>query len=447
MSTSLRHTRRDFLRFSGGLSASILAVACVTPGADTGTDDTAGEPAVEKEQILVWDQFGEDSVGVNEIVVKFNEAHPEYHVTREAQTNMRDILKTSLDAGAGPDVMYYDTGPGFAGVLARAGLLLPLDDAYEQYAWNERILPIARERASFDGVTYGIGNELEIVGTFYNERIFDEQGLAAPDTHDDFLAVCEALKAQDIIPMAWGNQNKWPAGHTFSVFSGNIAGKDNLAAAISGELAWNEPDFVESIQIPFVDMVDAGYYNTDINAVTYDDSNLLFYSGQAAMRLTGSWMVDGYTNPDNITDPVGFFFYPSIREKVIAPPAGLGSGYFVGRDAQSPEGAFAYLNFLFSDETIGDWLEGMAMIPPVRLNADDYSISDLLRFTIIEIQQNAESMGFNIDVLTPDNYNTMMFDGFQEVIGKVKTAQEQADDLEAAMQEAIERGTVMDITP
>ncbi|MDE0462284.1 MAG: hypothetical protein OXH93_07745, partial [Caldilineaceae bacterium] len=80
-------------------------------------------------------------------------------------------------------------------------------------------------------------------------------------------------------------------------------------------------------------------------------------------------------------------------------------------------------------------------------NADDYSISDLLRFTIIEIQQNAESMGFNIDVLTPDNYNTMMFDGFQEVIGKVKTAQEQADDLEAAMQEAIERGTVMDITP
>ena len=56
-------------------------------------------------------------------------------------------------------------------------------------------------------------------------------------------------------------------------------------------------------------------------------------------------------------------------------------------------------------------------------------------------------MGFNIDVLTPDNYNTMMFDGFQEVIGKVKTAQEQADDLEAAMQEAIERGTVMDITP
>ena len=93
---------------------------------------------------------------------------------------MRDILKTSLDAGAGPDVMYYDTGPGFAGVLARAGLLLPLDDAYEQYAWNERILPIARERASFDGVTFGIGNELEIVGTFYNERIFDEQGLEAP---------------------------------------------------------------------------------------------------------------------------------------------------------------------------------------------------------------------------------------------------------------------------
>ena len=76
MSTSLRQTRRDFLRLSGGLSASILAAACVTPGATTGTEDSAGEPAAEKTQILVWDQFGEDSVGVNEIVVKFNESHP-----------------------------------------------------------------------------------------------------------------------------------------------------------------------------------------------------------------------------------------------------------------------------------------------------------------------------------------------------------------------------------
>jgi hypothetical protein len=55
-------------------------------------------------------------------------------------------------------------------------------------------------------------------------------------------------------------------------------------------------------------------------------------------------------------------------------------------------------------------------------------------------------MGFNINVLTPDTFNTMMNDGFQEVIGGIKSAQQQADDLEAAMQQAIEEGKVMDIT-
>jgi hypothetical protein len=40
----------------------------------------------------------------------------------------------------------------------------------------------------------------------------------------------------------------------------------------------------------------------------------------------------------------------------------------------------------------------------------------------------------------------MMFDGFQEVLAGSKTAKEQADDLEAAMQQAKEDGKVMDIT-
>jgi hypothetical protein len=63
------------------------------------------------------------------------------------------------------------------------------------------------------------------------------------------------------------------------------------------------------------------------------------------------------------------------------------------------------------------------------------------------LQENAELMGYNIDVLTPDNFNTMMFDGFQEVLAGTKTAQQQADDLENAMAEAREAGAIMDITP
>jgi raffinose/stachyose/melibiose transport system substrate-binding protein len=193
--------------------------------------------------------------------------------------------------------------------------------------------------------------------------------------------------------------------------------------------------------------VEGGVYNSDVNAVNYGDSDLIFYTGQAAMRLTGSWRIGGYTDPDIMAEPVGFFFYPAVRQDVpIAPPAGLGSGYFVAKSAQSPEASFRFLDFLFSDEIAKNWLEGQAMIPPLHLNPDDYNISDLLKFTIGALNEYGDQMGYNVDVLTPDDFNTMMFDGFQEVIGGVKSAQQQADDLEDAMQKAKEAGKVMDIT-
>ncbi len=402
----------------------------------------------DRVRLLVWDSWGEDAAAVDELVARFNELNPDIEVIREDQpgATMREILRTALDAGQGPDIMYYDTGPGFAGVLARAGLLLPLDEAYAEYGWNDRILPWTKERTTFDGETYGIGHELEVIGLYYNQRIFEELGLSEPQSHEDVLELCEVLQQAGYYPIAFGNQPKWPATHTFSVFANNIAGKEKVAAAVSGDVPWDDPDFISAIEIPLVEMREAGCFNPDPNAVTYDDANLLFYSGQAAMHLTGSWMVNAYSNPENIPDPIGFVFYPSVDGGDVVPPAGLGSGYFVSARTEHPEAAFRFLDFLFSEEATSFWIEGMGRIPPVELDPADYEVPELFADTMADIQQNMEIMGYNIDVLAPDNFNIMMFDGFQEVLGGRKTAEQQASDLEQAMEEAKAAGRVIRIT-
>ena len=68
----------------------------------------------------------------------------------------------------------------FGGLLDRAGLIMPLDEAYERFGWNESLYLIAKENTQFDGVTYGVGNELDRFYLFYNKRIFEEQGLNPP---------------------------------------------------------------------------------------------------------------------------------------------------------------------------------------------------------------------------------------------------------------------------
>ena len=103
---------------------------------DTAAGGCRNQPpaaATGKQHLLLWDGYQEESSVFDALVAKFNQANPDIEVKREAQPQMRDILRTALDAGQGPDIMNYDTGPGFAGVLARAGLLLPLDDGYAQY--------------------------------------------------------------------------------------------------------------------------------------------------------------------------------------------------------------------------------------------------------------------------------------------------------------------------
>src|SRR5829696_1896971 len=80
--------------------------------------------------------------------------------------NLRTVLQTQLRSGKGPDVFGYDTGPGFAGALAKAGLLHDLTDAYQRYNWP--IYDFAKQRVTFDGKLVGIPNAMETVGLFYN---------------------------------------------------------------------------------------------------------------------------------------------------------------------------------------------------------------------------------------------------------------------------------------
>ncbi len=438
----------------GSASAEISAAASTAGGtaasasAATGAASQAAGANTASGELLVWDTEQDSSAQMDQLISRCTEANPGITVRREVQTTeqMRNVLRTALDAGEGPDIFAYDTGPGFAGVLAQAGLLLPLDDVYAQNGWNERLFPIAKQRTTFGGKAYGIGNQLEVVGVFYNKRIFQEQGLSEPKTHEELLQAAEKLKAAGVIPIAFANQNKWPAGHTFSVFAGNIAGRDKQAQAISGEIPWTDPEFVRAIQIPFVEMNQAGYFIPEVNAVTYDDWQTLFFAGQAAMSLTGTWQIADYSNQENMTDPVGFFFYPSIDGKPVAPPSGLGSGYFVSNKTKNPEAAAKLLDCMFSEENARFWVEELNQIPPVKIDPSGYQVTDLMRFALQALQQGADTMGYNIDVLTPDNFNTVMGDGFQEVLAGSKTAEQQATDLQAAMDAAKAEGKVFNIT-
>ena len=379
--------------------------------------------------LRVWDTFADQTEGMAAFIADFEAANPGIKIQRDVQSNdqMRPIIQTALSSGTGPDVLYYDTGPGFAGVLAKAGLLLPLDDAYDAGMFSA-VYPWTKERTTFDGKTYGVGNEVEFLGVYYNQAMFDELGLKAPTTYEEFLAVAKALKDADKIPVAFGDADGWPAFHLFSLYTNNIIGKAGIEAMIAGKTSWDTPEVAEAIKLFFVDMNSEGLLPPSVNAITYDDTTNLFLSGQAGMNITGTWQIGSFSASDF---PVGWFFLPKPGGGDPLPPAGLGSGYFISSATQHPEEAKKFLAYLFDPANAAHWVEGLQIVPPYKVDTTNLKVSPLLSFAMDALAK--VPMGYNIDVLMPDAFNTAMLNGFQAVLAGDRTPAEQAAALQATV--------------
>src|SRR5918993_179665 len=393
-------SRKGFLRCGGvGLAGAALlgAAGCGSLGGNkdivrflTGTEETAiQERAVTEIQVN-----------------RFEEQHPKYTLEREAidPDEMSNVIPSRLRSDEPPDVFSYDTGPGNGGVLAEAGLLLPLEDAYQQRGWG--IYEWARQRATYNGTLYGVPDQVEEIVLFYNKNLVAE----VPKTVEELRQISDELKAQGIIPFAFGNQEQWPAGHMFSIGVSNVLGREGLDNILYANGRWDTPEVEEAIYLLFRDFVQSGYYPGGLSALNYDGANALFYTGDAAMNPTGTWLVPEIVQ--TVQDfEVGFFPFPSIEGSGISPPAGLGSGLFVAKEARNPQGAIEFIDYLLQDTTARLIIEKLNVIPAQPVDSKGLDVPELFREVLEDLSASpeAQSFGYNIDVLAPQNFNQVMF--------------------------------------
>ena len=122
----------------------------------------------------------------------------------------------------------------------------------------------------------------------------------------------------------------------------------------------------------------------------------------------------------------------------------MGSGLFVAKNAKNPEGAIAFLDYLQQEETARQEAERLNIIPAHPIDTGGLEVSGLFKQVLEDLsaQGQAQSFGYNIDVLTPQNFNDVMFTGFQEVLNGTRSAQEQATALQEAWAKAKQKGDV-----
>ena len=430
---------------AGAAATAANAQTTQSSGASGGATSTAALPAQSSNgqpvTLKVWDQFtGDGSKAVDQIYKMFMAKYPNITIKREAiQTDqMRQTVKTALGSGTGPDVIYYDAGPGYAGVLAQAGLLQPLEKYSTQYNWKQTIAPAALRGTTINGQIYGVPLEVDLIGLYYNKTLIDKAGLKLPTNTTELMSFCKQAADKGYIPMAFGDNPGWQGFHQFSMTSNNMVGPEYMQSLLfDNKGSWNTPEMVKAIKTYFVDLRQAGCFPKNVNALKNDDVSALFNGGKALMYPTGSWMSGGIADVAAKKkwdmEMTSFPALPGGKGSFFL--TGVGSAWFISKQSPNADAAATFINYLISPDAAKLWVEQNSSFLPVKLDTSKLQVAPLVKKILDVLQASIEgktTLGQNIDVLAPPQFNTEMQNGFQAVLADKKTPEQEAADLQKA---------------
>ena len=213
-----------------------------------------------------------------------------------------------LNSNAAPDILEYNKGNATAGLLASQGLLTNLDDAVEEYGWDNKLAPSLQTTAKYDdkgimgsGDWYGIPNYGEFVEVYYNKDMFAKYGIEVPTTYDEFEAALQTFKDNGITPLAEVGRRvpARPALVPARAEQGRPQWVDDYQL-YKGKVDWQGAELSYATET-VKDWVDKGYISKDVTGIKAEDAGTAFISGDAPDLLLGQLVVRPLRRPRSRT--------------------------------------------------------------------------------------------------------------------------------------------------
>lgn len=394
--------------------------------------------------VTQWDQFAQSGItaagpAMDELIASCKPALGGAEVLRTIAPSIgiRDSYRLAVSAGKTPDLAYTWPAASVLSGYARIGALAPLDEYFEKYGWDQ-VNEFYKGRNSYEGKIYGLPMEQDLMGVYYNKALFAEKGLTVPTTYAEFQALAETFKAEGIIPVAFGNRDRWPATNTFSLILGLTAGRALEEEVFFGDEPWTNPTFVQAAQT-FQDWAEAGYFPRGFNGVGYDEANALFLSGRAAMTITGTWVLQDMIRGAEFD--LGVFMLPPITEGVPAGTMwGEGSQWQLAATAAPAvrDAAAAYLDCLLSPESRQVWVQKGHTVTigttPEELAA--WGADPVVQEFFAGGLATPDANFYDLHTTLPESVTQVLYPELQRLVGGQVTAEEFLATLQAAWETA-----------
>src|SRR5215207_2277847 len=220
-------------------------------------------------------------------------------VTFQPPDEMDRLVRTALQGGEGPDII-MTPGPAYAREYIDANLFAELDEYSKEYGWDDKLLGWAIDLGRYEDKLYAIPYQLQTMLLYYNKTLLEDKGMQPPKSRDELESMADELQGQGITPFAAGIGDDPAAIEWFpTVFWNHSSGPDALYQALTGEIPFSDPVFVDAIDL-FNNYVQKGWFGGSPERFFsngFDALHADLGDGNAAMNVEGSWFlaeIDGF---------------------------------------------------------------------------------------------------------------------------------------------------------
>jgi len=388
MNTPNKYTRRVFLQ-RAGLATMAVAGASTLPGCASGgggedtVSGTGGEVSAENPfgveastplAVVIFNGgYGDEYAKFHESL--YQEKFPEAEIEHTAITDIRQQMQPLFNAGNPPDVLDNSGAEKMPiSTLADTGQLSDLTALFEAEAIGfdgakvqDTLNPVAIESAMYADKPMALGYALQVYGLWYDRALFDERGWEPAETWDDFLALCQEIKASGMAPMA--HQGKYPyyIQQILMDLAVKHGGHEVVHAIDSLEPgAWQH----ESIKLAaeaLLEIKAKGYMLEGTEGLDHIQSQTRWNEHKAAFIPSGSWL----ENEQKEVAPPGF--QTTVAPTPLLPGAELpfdctrveaAENFIVPSKAANQAGGMEYLRIMLSKEGAAEFTR-LTMAPTV----------------------------------------------------------------------------------
>lgn len=290
---------------------------------------------------------------------KFNAEHDDIKLVIDSPNDAMTILKTRFIREDNPDIIGIGGDINYSNFLD-ASMLMDisdfdgLSDIKENYLETNKDL----EYVPLDGV-YAVPYMANAAGVLYNRDMFEEHGWTIPTTWEEFIELCETIKAEGIQPLYFGYKDTWTCLAPWNAIAVDLCESDIAYQVNSGKATY--ADAYRDVAVKIKTLLD--YAQPTPVAYSYNDACTAFARNESAMYVIGNYAIPQIksVNPDM---NIGSFVFPASSN---AEDNILNSGndlmFCIMEDCENKEAAYEVLRFLLEDENVQIYLDDQSAVP------------------------------------------------------------------------------------